>query len=1057
MTRKQDDAPRNPYPSGAGFVPAVLGLAALFLYAFTAAPIPVPGRPASTLAGQLGLSPLFFPAQDAWWGLLLRHVPGDPNTWATAIAVVCGAFCVWAASLLVGRVRPAIGPVRDGEDQPECSPAAATRARRLAAACAGLFAMGALPVWILSTRSLPGICNLAFLLVATLVFSEYQRAGKPWRLCLFGFLYGIGVTVSETFILFAPFAALLVVRAMLQRAEFSTRNLVFAGLCAIPPLFLYFLHAAVLFSLPAAAVSGFLSRSHLLVHGILRAQLAGIIHAQPLQGLFLMLALCLIPWIILFLFRPKESAWRFGIWSIFLRWFILAALVGVAFALPYSPWNFTGPENPIPLPYLLMGASVGLIAGDFSLMRSRHRESVLVTSIRFLSRTAAWCVPLVLVAAVAWNFPAADGRAARRLAPMVDAIFDAAGNRDVILSTGPFDDLLRLEAARHGAPLHIVTLPATKNAAYRDFLARDAFPSPRAQSLLAIGFQPFLRDFLMSPDGLARTTAIDTSEELRACGYLVPDRLLFLAVPSEDDLDFDALLAVQRPFRAAVAAFADRPLSPRNPVTRCERYAIRLAAKVANDIGYLRAERGDLQAALDDFAEARHLDPSNISALFNQISATESLKSPDFETYKAEWEKMQPGIDRRVLWNLGDTFGYVHDTGFLARRGMLYAVSGKPRNAEAEFRRAAGNAPLPPAVKATLARAYLQSGDIAKGESFYLDALAANPRNADAIQALLAIDLSQGRLDSARERLAALDSLGVPAERLRFERALLLYASGDAPGAADALQSYLRDNNSDIRAWAFLASLFAHDGAGISGDRAARAIDTLRAQAEKTANPQLRLILAELYLSQSRFEPARAELDSLVRMNPRLPAIWELYLRLDLAERRQDLAEEHANTLLSIDPRNAVGNRMMGTFQFQRGHYALAESSFRTALAAKREPATLNDLAYLLCLRKSDLGEALALVTEALAASPANPVFLSTRAEILIQLSRLDEAEADIRAILRDWPDNAQILFLAAKLYAARGDRAAAFRTADSLTDRLSELDPEQQDQLNDILRDTRP
>ena len=49
-------------------------------------------------------------------------------------------------------------------------------------------------------------------------------------------------------------------------------------------------------------------------------------------------------------------------------------------------------------------------------------------------------------------------------------------------------------------------------------------------------------------------------------------------------------------------------------------------------------------------------------------------------------------------------------------------------------------------------------------------------------------------------------------------------------------------------------------------------------------------------------------------------------------------------------------------------------------------------------------------------------------------------------------PDNAQAILLSAQLYAARGQKAAALELARTLTDRQSELQTEQQAQLQELL-----
>ena len=65
-----------------------------------------------------------------------------------------------------------------------------------------------------------------------------------------------------------------------------------------------------------------------------------------------------------------------------------------------------------------------------------------------------------------------------------------------------------------------------------------------------------------------------------------------------------------------------------------------------------------------------------------------------------------------------------------------------------------------------------------------------------------------------------------------------------------------------------------------------------------------------------------------------------------------------------------------------------------------------------------------ALIEEALALQPDNPIFLSTRGELNLRGGRYDEAEHDLQRVLTAMPDNAQALLLSSQLYAARGQTA---------------------------------
>ena len=235
-------------------------------------------------------------------------------------------------------------------------------------------------------------------------------------------------------------------------------------------------------------------------------------------------------------------------------------------------------------------------------------------------------------------------------------------------------------------------------------------------------------------------------------------------------------------------------------------------------------------------------------------------------------------------------------------------------------------------------------------------------------------------------------------------------------------------------------------------EKALKALKTLQGN-----SPDIRLMLAELSMKRQQWAEARAEIDQVTRMNPRQIHAWELLVAVDFRERKRELAEDHVRILLTLDPENFTGNLMLGSFQYARGQFSLAESSYRAALKTRRDPTALNDLAYLLMINKGGaLAEARRLIEEALALQPGNAVFLSTRGELNLREGRYDEAERDLQQVLTEVPDNAQVLLLSAQLYAARGQNAAALELAETLVGRQSELPKEQQLQLQELIKSVR-
>jgi tetratricopeptide (TPR) repeat protein len=661
----------------------------------------------------------------------------------------------------------------------------------------------------------------------------------------------------------------------------------------------------------------------------------------------------------------------------------------------------------------------------------------------------ALLLPLAGLGAGYFHLPVADGRPGAVVDALAGEALDALQGRDVVISNGALDNVLQVLAHDRGMPVIPVSLPQGSVNLYRQHLS-SFFAQPRQQALLQVGLSAFLQDFLSEPEGLARSASLDMADPLREFGYLVPDRFLYTAVPDEDRVDLEALAESQRPFWQRMEALAALPMDDRNPASSYLRYLLRMASKVINNLGFAMVERGDAEQAEALFHQARRVHPENISALLNLMTIAQAGERPELEAYQAEWDAFKERhMDARVMWSLGALYGYVYNTGFLVRHGMMWAVSGKPRMAEAELRRAAGrDRGVSPSVKAFLARAYLHGGQLEQSEAYYREALGENPGDVHSLLMLAQLALADGDLEEAEQRLADVEQAGVPRERLRFERAVAAYLRGQPDTALAQLKDLTRHEPGHVRAWALLALLTGDGGDPESYEQALSALRNLRG-----SSPDIRLMLAELHMSRQEWVKARGEIEQVTRMNPRLVRAWEMLVQVDFNERKQELAEDHVRILLTLDPDNYTGNLMLGAFQYGRAQYSLAESSYRAALETRREPVVMNDLAYLIMIKGGDLAEARTLIEEAIALNPRYPLFLSTRGELNLMEGRLDEAERDLQQALASHPDYAPNRLLAARLYAARNQKDAALELAESLLERQGELPPEQQERLQDLLR----
>lgn len=721
---------------------------------------------------------------------------------------------------------------------------------------------------------------------------------------------------------------------------------------------------------------------------------------------------------------------------------VLAAGAAVMFGAPIAPWNFFGMAYLMVTPMAILGACTGYVAGELWVMGQtrEHRRAGIGHFPRKAMGLLGLAVPAAAAVAMWLNQDTADARKGDAVTREVLAVAAGLENGDVVLSDGAMDELLEMATARAGKSVTVACLPKTRVEAYKTWLGETRFGDARSQSLLALGMGPFLQDWLGRAGEEA--VALNTPEALREFGDTVSDGLtsrLGDGGTAAEEAERN------RAFRERMEALAGETCSQQNPVWAYRQWVLRAASKQANNTAFRLLEEGDEAGAEEVLLSARRMYPKNLSVLLNLWGLAAKKGDGSEEAYREEWAAaMGPKESQARLWRLGVEYGWVYNTGMLVRQGMMWAVSGKPKQAEAELRRSQGprkGKDIDVELKSFLGQMYLFSGDQKQGEEYYRAVLEEKPDDPTALHALAELAIQQGRLEDAREGLARLRELGVPAERLRFEELLLTAAEGRYAEAVRGLAALAEEKGDDLRVWGAMAVL-----AGKAGDDGARekAIGALRKQ--KSKSPATRLLLAHLLSGQGDWAAARSELEQLVRMNPGHAGAWEMLLRVDYAEHKRDQAEDHVRVLLTLDPGNAFGNLLLASFQRERGQLALAESSYRAALATQRSATTLNDLADLLMRRPEGRAEARELLDEALGIAPGDATAHMTRAELGLLEGRTDEAEKDLQVVLAAYPGHPEAVLLAARLYAATGKREAAMELVAELEKKRSSLSPEGQE-----------
>src|SRR6266446_3919509 len=322
----------------------------------------------------------------------------------------------------------------------------------------------------------------------------------------------------------------------------------------------------------------------------------------------------------------------------------------------------------------------------------------------------------------------------------------------------------------------------------------------------------------------------------------------------------------------------------------------------------------------------------------------------------------------------------------------------------------------------------LQSGDLDAAEAAFRQVLAADARAGSAYANLGVIAMRRKEWDHAITLLQKAEKLEPNTAGIRLNIGLVEYRRGNYAAAIAPLSSVLRDQPDSQQAryllgtchfltehyakavsvleplWPSMSSDFvylyvlgnaAHSAGQTNLDE--KALNRLVEVGGDTA--QFHLILGKAYLNREEPERALAELERAERANPGLPFV---HFNLGMASMRTHNDERAVAEFLkdiAIEPDLPDNYEQLGMFYQRMERYDDAEKSFREALRrdAKR-PTSYFGLARIHQHRKK-YQEALRAIDNALRLAPDSQSVHYVRAQILTNLGRRGEAQAELATV----------------------------------------------------------
>jgi len=1007
---------------------------------------PFPGLPTHALMMHLKLEAA--PSTlDSLWGWVVRlsvHLPGlSVAAWTGLFSAFCGA----ASVSLLGRLMMRVGYLIRNEPGPR-SFIREAQARRLSGVVSGLFLACSIPFWFASTRSLPGSFHVLLLISMVWAFSQYQHWGKLRHLVSACFLYAAGMPEFATFLVFLPLAVFLIAREMFRwkclsswRAQLLVWAAVLLGLAFYP------FNAYVLYR--QGGYLGVYTSMWQALFQIIETQLQLITQVRFSPGFPVIIFFSLVPWLTLFA-MSRRSPWFYEWGQVLVRLIFVGGLLAVLFNASFAPWKLLGLSYLMVTPYLLMAVCMGYMAGEFWILGEKKvlgDPSWFKDVSHFLSSLFALFLPVLIVLGGAFNWRATNGREGAVVEDAATEILERLDGRDILFSMGLLDRQIRLAVWEKHLPVRVISAPRTASPVYLKRMAR-LFKGPLRKALWNAEFGLFLETLMHSEGGPSRIGIIDMPDVFREFGYLVPDGLLYRLVRSPEEVHLPALIKQQRPFWSRMVEMAAHPAPEENIARRYQNQLLLLASKVANNLGVMQAETGDMEGALDTLRTARRIYPLNLSVLLNLLKLGQSVELSEAAELQQEWEALQnSGGGER--WALSLRYGYVWRAREWVRNGSVWALSGSPIVEEAAQSGAAAPDQEDQSLRELLDQAYQRWGTAAPAESYYRTQLMRNPRDTASLMSLCRFALCRRDLSAARAYMQEALLMGLPEEGILFDQAMSHVVSNEREVAVNLLEELSLLTPGDARV--FLALVLLTEKGDPINVQARKVLKTHR-----DVGISGHLVLARICLDQEDWQEAQRELERALQIDSLNTQAWEMMVRVAQGLGNPALGKSSLRALLERNPQHYLQFQDEGVNQYRKGDLAKAEFYFREGIKRKRNATLLNNLAHVMLERGEDLEEALAFVNEALQQKQGFPGFLNTRGAIYIELGRFEEAQVDLQNSLIKQGPVKNVLLLLAESYEQTGDRIRALKVAKALARKPDELTDAEKKQVRELIKRVR-
>jgi tetratricopeptide (TPR) repeat protein len=479
--------------------------------------------------------------------------------------------------------------------------------------------------------------------------------------------------------------------------------------------------------------------------------------------------------------------------------------------------------------------------------------------------------------------------------------------------------------------------------------------------------------------------------------------------------------------------------------------AVAVIALVAGCSGSSTSKEEFLENGNKFFAEEKYAEA--IVEYRNAVQQDEKFGAARWKLAQAYEKSGNPGAAFREFIRAADLLPENAEVQIQAAAYLMLA--GQFEDAKTRVQRVLDRDPKNVAAQVLLGNSLAGLRDIEGGIKELEEAIALDPARSQTYSNLAMLRLAQGQKEQAKA--AFLKAVEIDPKSVAALLALANYhmSSGENADAESVLKRALAIEPSNVLANRALAAFFSSTG------RTAEAEAPMKVLAASSSAPELKIALADYYLSNNRLDEATRVLQPLAQQKPpssaaeaRLAAIAyntdkprghqmidALLMREEqnvealllksrwlLAEGKAPEALQRAQAATKADATSAPAHYQVGTILMTQRRNAEAITSLNEVIRLNPRAAGAQVLLSRLLLAQGSAESALQMAEGAVANVPTSPEARATLVRSLIARDNLSRAEGEVAALLKEYPKSSTAHALNGALQVQKKDAAAARR-----------------------------